>query len=189
MEGKRIALIVLLLVSLQASAQFGQSRQVTFRAHATLAPGFLLGEGEGVVSVVGDAEYFLSNRTSWRADGAYYLLSFGDETFNMNHGLYSGLCFRPSLRNFAPYVGFQPGVHLTQLKARESLVAPPVSVVPVVSGITGFHFFFLSFLHISAGVRVLHGTAYYFGSHPVTEMRAWLGLGWQITTARRKFDD
>jgi hypothetical protein len=194
MEGKGAGLIAVMLLSLVAPAQFSKSRQVTFRAHATLSPGFLLSEGGGLINAVGDAEYFLSNQASVRFDVSYYLLSIGAPTVDMNHGLYVGMCFRPTLRSFAPFAGFQPGLHLSRL-APINEVEQPLQFVPVISGIAGFNWYFTGFLHASAGVRLLHGNTYEAfntnGNRAVslTELRAWLGLGFHVQTKRRKFDD
>lgn len=194
MEGKGRALIGLMLMALSAPAQFTKSRQVTFRAHATLSPGFMLSQGGGVINAIGDAEYFLSNHASVRFDASYYLLAMGEPTVDMNHGLYVGMCFRPTLRAFAPFAGFQPGLHLTRLSPIND-VDQPLQFVPVISGVAGFNWYFIGFMHMSAGVRALHGNTYEAfntnGNRTVslTEMRAWLGLGFQITTKKRKFDD
>lgn len=189
-------LIGMMVLSLCGFGQFSKSRQVTFRAQATLAPGFLLGEGGGVLNVVGDAEYFLDNNASVRFDGSYYLLSFVSEpVFEMNHGVYVGMCFRPTLRGFAPFVGLQPGLHLTKLPDTGPSEVQPVQLSPVISGITGFNWYLINFLHVSMGMRLLHGVtfkAFEANGHPpisLTEMRGWLGLGFQITTKRRKFED
>ena len=144
MERKGSALGLLLLLSLGASAQFTQSRQVTLRVHATVAPGLLFDGAAGVLYIKGDAELFLSNQASWRSDAAYYLAPIAQAPFRMNHGIYSGLCFRPTLKNFSPYIGLQPGVHVSQLnQTTES--DPPINFVPVISGLTGFHLYFSNF--------------------------------------------
>lgn len=178
----------MMLLSAGLTAQFTQSRQVTFRAHATVAPGLVFDGAAGVLYVKGDAELFLSNQASWRSDATYYLASIGQAPFRMNHGLYSGLCFRPTLKNFSPYVGLQPGVHLSQLNQTMDS-DPPINFVPVISGLTGFHLYFSSFVHATMGMRVLHGTAIHNESQSLTEVRAWLGLGIHFTTNRRKFYD
>jgi hypothetical protein len=194
MEGKGTTLIILSLLGLTASAQFTKSRQVTMRAHATVAPGFLLSQGGGVLNLIADGEYFVSNQASWRFDASLYLLSFGEPTFRKNHGVYAGICFRPTLRNFSPYAGFQPGIHLTTF-ADDSAEAYKAQLIPVISGIAGFNWYFIDFMHVTSGVRLLHGTGFRYNmaaqdpARPITELRVWIGLGIQIVTKRRKFDD
>jgi hypothetical protein len=159
-----------------------------------VAPGFLLAEGGGVLNLVGDAEYFVNNNASWRFDGSYFLAALNDNTpLKMNHGVYVGMCFRPTLRDFAPFVGFQPGLHLTQMSSTSG-TSEPLRFAPVISGIAGFNWYLISFMHITAGMRVLHGATFNGGAgdditFALTEMRGWLGLGFQVSTTKRKFED
>ncbi|MBI3136254.1 MAG: hypothetical protein HYZ14_16385 [Bacteroidetes bacterium] len=128
---------------------------------------------------------FLQNKIEWRGEAFYFLNSFGDRPrFSMNHQVFTGAFYHFTETAFQPYLGFQPGIAISQsseygsLNAQTQQLEYKVAANPVGSIGGGFDFYGekLFFLFVE--------TRYIFGKHkadtyPVflDEWRFSFGLG------------
>ena len=128
---------------------------------------------------------FMQDKIEWRGEAFYFLSSFGDRPrFSMNHQLYMGAFYHFTEKSFQPYVGFQPGIALSQSSEYGSLDSTTQQLVykktlnPVGSIAGGFDFFGEKFFFLFVETR------YIFGSHKsdtypifLDEWRFSFGLG------------
>jgi len=128
---------------------------------------------------------FMQDKIEWRGEAFYFLNSYGQRPrFSMNHQLYMGAFYHFTETSFQPYVGFQPGIALSQSSEYGSLNATTQQIEykktlnPVGSIAGGFDFFGekLFFLFVE--------TRYIFGKHKsdtypiyLDEWRFSFGLG------------
>ena len=107
---KKTLLILFVLISF---AGHSQERDWKLKAGFGFAPG-LLTESTYTVQAQGFLG-FMKNKIELRGEAFYYLDSFGDRPrFSMNHQLYTGVFYHFSENSLQPYVGFEPGIALTQ---------------------------------------------------------------------------
>jgi len=128
---------------------------------------------------------FMQQKIEWRGEAFYFLNSFGDRPrFSMNHQLYMGAFYHFTETAFQPYVGFQPGIALSQsleygsLNATTQELEYKKTINPVGSIAGGFDFFGEKFFFL------FFETRYIFGKHKsdtypiyLDELRFSFGLG------------
>lgn len=128
---------------------------------------------------------FLQEKIEWRGEAFYFLNSFGNRPrFSMNHQIFTGAFYHFTENSFQPYVGFQPGIAISQsseygtLNAQTQELEYKIAANPVGSVAGGFDFFGekLFFLFVE--------TRYIFGKHKadsypifLDEWRFSFGLG------------
>lgn len=128
---------------------------------------------------------FLKNKIQLRGDGFYFLNSFGDRPrFSMNHQLYAGAFYHFTEKQFQPYLGFQPGIAISQSSEYATLnettgeLEYRVAANPLGSVAGGFQYYGekLFFFFVE--------TRYIFGQHKANtyptyldELRFSFGLG------------
>jgi hypothetical protein len=178
---KNSLFFLILFISVQT---FGQSdRDWKIKSALSFAPGILT-EKTYTLQLQGYLG-FLKDKIEWRGEAFYFLNSFGDRPrFSMNHQIYTGAFYHFTESSFQPYVGFQPGIAISQsseygaLNSDTQTLEYKVAANPVGSVAGGFDFFGekLFFLFIE--------TRYIFGKHkadtyPVflDEWRFSFGLG------------
>lgn len=129
---------------------------------------------------------FIQKKIEWRGEAFYFLNSFGDRPrFSMNHQIFTGAFYHFTDKAFQPYVGFQPGIAISQsseygsLNAETQQLEYKIAANPVGSVAGGFDLFgeklFFAFVE----------TRYIFGKHKadtypifLDEWRFSFGLGW-----------
>ena len=168
----RKGLLLALLLALTIS--YGQEKDWKINAAASIAPG-LQTENTQSINIHGYLG-FLKDKIHVRGDGFYFLNQFGDRPrFTMNHQLYFGGFYHFTDTQFQPYVGFQPGVALTQSSEYGTLnettgeIEYKKTINPVGSPVAGFTYygeklFFLFF-----------ETRYIFGKHKTNSYPVFLG--------------
>lgn len=180
---KKILLVVLISFSFTG---FNQERDWKIKSALSFAPG-LLTESTYTIQLQGYLG-FLKNKIELRGEAFYFLDSFGDRPrFSMNHQLYTGALYHFSENPLQPYVGFQPGVALSQSSEYGSYdsstgtVEFKKAINPVGSVVGGVDFYGekLFFLFVE--------TRYIFGKHKTNtypvfldEWRFSFGLGFFI---------
>ncbi len=164
---------------------YGQEtkRDWKIKAATSFAPGFI-SENTKTIQIQGVLG-FVKDKIELRGDGFYFLNSFGDRPrFTLNHQLYAGAFYRFLENNFQPYVGFQPGIALSQSSEFGSLnfetqeLEFQTTVNPVGSVIGGFDFFGEKWFYLFSEVRYIFGK-HKSNSYPVylDEFRISFGLG------------
>ncbi|OIQ36615.1 MAG: hypothetical protein BM555_02320 [Crocinitomix sp. MedPE-SWsnd] len=180
MVKSRLLTITILLFSLNS---FSQEKDWKLNAALSFAPGFLT-ENTQSIQLHGYLG-FLKDRIHVRGDGYYFLGNKGDRPrFNMNHQLYFGAFYHFSDKAFQPYVGFQPGIALTQSseygswnEATQELEYKK-AINPVGSPAAGFTYYGEKLFFLFAETRYIFGK-HKTNSYPVflDEWRFSFGLG------------
>lgn len=168
------------------------------RAQANIAAGKLLAYNQGSIYVAGDLAYYLDTHTSLRGDGFYFINAMhvgADRKLLVNHGWFTGVLFHlPTGGNLDPFVGFQPGMAITQLidtysvnETEDSTALSRVTGSPLVSMLAGLHYYAPKFFHFFATVRYVNGTHLgNTGKYYLDELRFSFGLGFHLSTIRKQ---
>jgi len=178
---KKILVFILITVSTFSFAQ--ANRNWKLKTALSFAPG-LLTEKTYSLQLQGYLG-FIQDKIEWRGEAFYFLNQYGERPrFSMNHQIYTGAFYHFTDKAFQPYLGFQPGIAISQsseyatLNTETNALEYKIAANPVGSVATGFDFFGekLFFLFVE--------TRYIFGKHkadsyPVylDEWRFSFGLG------------
>jgi hypothetical protein len=156
---------------------------------ATIEPGFMFDPQLLTINLSGNLQYYLEDRFSVRGDLSYFFdTQQRDGDLLANHGLYFGGVYHFTKRPIMhPYLGFQPGIHLTQTQYEvPSYVYPQPSfykIVPVVSIIGGADFYVSKYFNFFVAGRAIFGE-FRGGKVPrpmnLAELRLSFGLGFHI---------
>ena len=186
-----LALIVLLPLWLYSQEE-NLVRDGLLRAQGTFSFGKFSDIEQNGLYIHGNLEYYVNEKISARGDLFYYLKPNNESILELNHQLFSGGSYHiPTNSNFNPYIGFQPGLSITELSAPVYIlpvgVPPPTpraSVSPLISGVLGFNYYANDWFHLFADMR------YVYGNHlsniapevSLNEIRFSFGLGFNINT-------
>jgi len=174
----------LTLTFAQDSSSDKKEKDWKIKAATSFAPGFLT-ENTKTIQLQGYLG-FIQGKIELRGDAFYFLNSFGDRPrFSMNHQLFAGAFYRflPE-KQFQPYLGFQPGIAMTQssefgvINFETQELDYKISYNPVGSIATGFDFFGEKWFYIFTEARYIFGK-HKSDSYPVylDEFRLSFGLG------------
>lgn len=166
---------------------------------ATISPGIMLRPVISNIYFQGTIEYYTEDRISLRTDGYYYINTIEDyKPFKKNHSLFIGGSYHLFEKSqFDPFIGFQPGIAMSQ-KAASDVCLPDeridmcaesnITYNPLISGIIGFNYYAKKTFHLFAGVRYINGR--HLSNSPVLlnldEIRFSFGLGLNIRTKKDK---
>lgn len=175
--------LTLIAITLIGFAYAQTDRNWKIKSALSFAPG-LLTEKTYSLQLQGYLA-FQQDKIEWRGEAFYFLNQFGDRPrFSMNHQLFTGAFYHFTESNFQPYIGFQPGIALSQsseygtLNAADQTIEYKKALNPIGSVGGGFDYYGdkLFFLFVE--------TRYIFGKHkadtyPVylDEWRFSFGLG------------
>jgi Opacity family porin protein len=189
----RIIVATFILIPTLLIAQEDNSRIIKkglFRAQGTIGFGTLK-SGESTIYIHGNTEYYLSELISTRGDLYYYLPSNDENSLNLNHQLFFGASYHfKTTSNFNPYIGFQPGLALSQSNvpaafnsqfAENKTTTSNATANPLVSSVIGFNYYATGWFHLFADVRYVYGN--HLSSSPrvsLNEFRASFGLGFNF---------
>ncbi|TAL57789.1 MAG: hypothetical protein EPN85_13215, partial [Bacteroidetes bacterium] len=125
---KRIISIILFLplFSLAQNSERFVSKGL-FAGKGTLAAGQMTAFKATNSYVSGNLEYYLDDNISFRG-GLYFFLGTSNAAhpFSKNSTCFTGFYYHFKTNNhFDPYIGFEPGISWTQLKASDSLFNEP----------------------------------------------------------------
>ena len=165
---------------------FTQEKDWKINTAFSFAPGFLTEKTQSIQlhGYLG----FMKNRIHVRGDGYYFLGHFGERPrFTMNHQLYFGAFYHFSDKAFQPYVGFQPGIALSQSSEyatwSDELQALEFkkTVNPVGSPAAGFTYYGEKYFFLFAETRYIFGK-HKTNSYPIflDEWRFSFGLGFMF---------
>jgi hypothetical protein len=128
---------------------------------------------------------FLKNKIEMRGDIFFFLGQEGDRPrFSMNHQMLTGAFWHFSEKSFQPYVGFQPGVAMTQsseygtLNEATNTIEYKITMNPIASGVLGFKLYAPRMFYMFAETRYVMGK-HKSNTYPVhlDEWRTAFGLG------------
>lgn len=184
---KNILLVLTISLTLNGISQTQDSIPIKdwkIKSALSFAPGFLR-ENTNTIQLQGTIG-FVKNKIELRGDAFYFLNSFGDRPrFSMNHQLYAGVFYKfLSEKKFQPYVGFQPGIAMSQsseygaLNFEKQEVEYQVTYNPVGSIAGGFDFFGEKWFYLFVEARYIFGK-HKSNTYPVflDEFRMSFGLG------------
>jgi len=185
-------ILILLTVSLNLNS-FGQvedtlsKKDWKLKAALSFAPG-LLTEKTKTIQLQGTFG-FVKDKIELRGDAFYFLNSFGDRPrFSMNHQLYAGVFYKfLSDKKFQPYLGFQPGIAMSQSSEYGALdfetqeLEYQITYNPVGSIAGGFDFFGEKWFYLFTEARYIFGK-HKSNTYPVflDEFRLSFGLGFTL---------
>ncbi|MBK8927177.1 MAG: hypothetical protein IPM74_14990 [Crocinitomicaceae bacterium] len=178
---KKLFVIVFALQIVTGQAQ--ESRDWRIKTAFSFAPG-LLTEKTYSLQLQGYLA-FIQEKIEFRGEAFYFLNQFGERPrFSMNHQIYTGAFYHFTEGAFQPYVGFQPGIAISQsseygaLNEETNELNYKITANPVGSIGGGFDFYGQKWFYLFAETR------YIFGKHksdtyPVylDEWRCSFGLG------------
>lgn len=158
------------------------------RATGTISFGGMTQHEQTNIYLHGVTEYFVSDQITARGDIYYYLKSGNKQMLNLNHQLFAGSSYHFNTQHhFVPYVGFQPGIALTQADFITINQENNVEVSPLISAVAGFNFYASSWFHLFVDGR------YVSGKHlsnqktiQLDEFRLSFGLGFNLNVLTEK---
>ena len=186
---KNLIIIATLLLSFNAISQATTDNQQLvndwkIKSALYFAPGFLT-ENTKTIQLQGTLG-FVKDKIELRSDVFYFLNSFGDRPrFTMNHQLFVGAFYKFfTEKNFQPYVGFQPGIAMSQsseygaLNVDSQKIEYQISYNPVGSIAGGFDFYGEKWFYLFTEARYIFGK-HKSNTYPIylDEFRLSFGLG------------
>lgn len=179
-------------ISLKAQEDKVDKKDGMLRATAGIEPGILLNNGSLTTYISGLLEYHLQEKISVRGDiSAYFNLK--DSPLLANHGLYFGALYHFTDKAiFDPYIGLQPGIHLSRFRYNDDLGNGPYRsdfrVLPVASVVGGLNFYVSRFFNFYLSSRAVFGT-FSGGGNPnstaLHELRITFGLGFNLSLKKK----
>lgn len=159
-------------------------------ATATFMPSVQWNTGLQNFYVHGFLEYFPGRRISLRGDIAGLVISVGDRSPLLHyHRVWAGGTFHFPVKQFDPYIGFQPGMGVVQTRYAQGGLEQKsrVNVVPVVSALIGARYFVGKYFNFFLEFRYSH--ARHFAPNAIynlDEVGLSAGLGFNIDVLPRK---
>lgn len=192
MKTKYIILLLLLCANLANTFAQDKGEDIIrgglIKVAGNIGPGFLLKPSFTALYVSCDAEGYLNKRVSIRGDLSFYVGS--PQRINHlahNHSLFFGMSYHLPFKKLDPFIGLQPGVSIVQGYKDDGVTLATTNAVPVISAITGFHYYIGRFFHFYAAVRFVAGNYFREASTPIgmTEFRVMVGLGFNINVVKK----
>ena len=167
-----------------------------FSMKGTLAVGFPSAYDGTNMYVSGNCEYYLEKSVSFRGGLYMYLgTSDADDVFKQNSTLFTGFYYHPKTNNHLdPYIGLEPGISWTQLKAPDAEIAIvnplassyPNSASPVLSGTIGINYYASNFAHLFIEAKYIAGTHVSdIAGVSLNEFRIAFGFGFNIWAIKK----
>lgn len=185
MEVRVLILVVFSCISWNTSQAQTYIHQGLIRSQGTIAVGRMPQFQSAELYTSGNLEYYVSNQLSVRSDSYYHFTSMsGDNPYRFNHSVFSGASYHFSTQNkIDPYIGFQPGISVSQISNRLLREGEQSKVVysPLVSGVAGIYIYAEKYFHFFADARYLSGQHLSeTGAFTLNEWRFMFGLGFNL---------
>ena len=142
-----------------------------------------------------DVDYYITENVSVNGGVFYFVGEYGgQDVFAQNHSLFAGFSYHfPTNNKIDPYVGFQPGVTLSQLNRESVLFVNKYpdwffksSVNPLFSINAGVNFYANKYFNVFVNVKYQKGK--HFSDIPaqsLEELKLTLGLGYMLWTGKK----
>lgn len=187
-----ICLLLVSIIDLWAQEDKVLSKDGMLRATAGIEPGILLNSGQLTTYISGLLEYHLQERVSVRGDVSMYF-NLNNSSLLDNHGLYFGALYHFTDKALIdPYIGLQPGVHLSRFRYTDDLgtsnYRSNFRVLPVASIVGGLNCYVSRFFNFYISSRAVFGTFSGGGvplSMPLHELRINFGLGFNLSLKKK----
>lgn len=186
---KKIFLLIIVLPTLVFSQE--NENQIAekglLRAMGIISFGQLTDYEQTNIYLTGNVEYFTNQNITARGDIYYYLNSGQNQLLKQNHQLFAGASYHFITNSkFVPYVGFQPGIAITQSNEVTISRENDVAITPLVSGVFGFNYFAAKWFHLFVDGRYISGN-YLSNNTPISlnEFRLSFGLGFNLNVLKK----
>lgn len=201
MEKQKMRAVIFLFICLTTVSAPSQEQFISkglIRSALTFSAGtFTSGELAGISNPIylhGMLNIYTSREISIKGDGFYFIKN---DNMVMNHQLFSGAAYHfKTKNNIDPYVGFQPGVSITEFKDREDILCSQLpcdfqynkAVNPVFSIPAGVNLYFPNWFHLFAEARYVGGRHATDDSSPapLSEVRFSFGLGINLNVLSKR---
>ncbi len=194
---KYVLICFLVIPSLLFSQKNNSDRVIKrglLRGQGIIGFGKLLNEKETTIFLHGNLEYYISETITARSDIFYFLKSNSQNTLKMNHQLFTGASYHIKTKtNFDPYIGFQPGIAITQsfipiiINNETKIVSSDVAVSPLISGVIGFNYYASKWFHLFIDGRYVNGKHLSnYAAVSLNELRLTFGLGFNLNLLSKK---
>ena len=181
----RRLLILALVISSTTIGQDKYTKDGTIQGSAGFSYGMMRDDVRNVY-LQGFIQYFPEENVSLRGDGYYFFNSISDlQPLEQNHQIYAGGAYHFNSKVIDPYLGFQPGIAMSQrsdsVLVAGDLVASNVTVNPLTSFVAGINYFGSKYFSIFAEARFTRGIHMSNGwPKYLDELRFSFGLAFQI---------
>ncbi len=164
----------------------------------TLAIGYPTTYSGTNVYISGNLEYYLEDQISFRGGLWIFLGTSGaEDVFTKNSTLFTGFYYHfKTKNNIDPYLGIEPGISWTQLKAPDDPSTEPYpynistyqsSVSPVASITAGINYYATNWAHLFIEAKYVHGI--HVSDIPavsLNEFKIAFGFGFNMWSMRKK---
>ncbi len=196
------SIIIILFLPLVLSAQNSERfiGEGLFSGKGTLAFGMPTAYKATNMYVSGNLEYYAENDVSFRGGLYIFLGTSGADTkhtFSKNSACLFGYFYHLKTNNHLdPYIGLQPGISWSQLKAPENLLNEPYpyrisgyppSINPLASVTMGINYYASKFTHLFFEVSYVNGM--HLSDTPaisLSELKIAFGFGFNIWALKKK---
>ncbi len=193
MENKVSALFAALLVMLLYTTSNAQSNSVIrpglVSTQLTISPSYQLNTKQAYFYFHGSMEIVVQPKLSWCGESYFYLghLGNGNGLLDYNHSIFTGFSLHKIHNNSDCYLGVQPGIAITKLKATENAIPQShPGINPVTSLIAGYTLYTDYYFHFFIQSRLILGEHHFDKTQGLTELHLSAGLGFNLNTIRKK---
>lgn len=195
METKK-AIIMVIMLGMMGTA-IGQRDSVIkngmIRAHANLSGGYLFHTKNFASYISANCEYYINESFSVIGE-SWFSFDIVDENeigLRKNFSGFAGMNYHPVKKSrWDPYVGFNAGLgFFTNNYYQNTLIREsPVQFTPLVGATVGLNYYVGSIFHFFVQCKFVAGggSSSMYGRTYLHELKLSGGLGWNITTRKRK---
>lgn len=154
---------------------------------STLSPSYNFSDKTSYFYLHGSLVGYLNNAVSVSGESYYYLgqLNADSTVFSYNHSMFFGASKHYFKNNNDIYIGLQPGISFTKIKADElNPVKSQLGVNPLCSAVIGYNFYVSNFFHFFIQSRLVIGEHHYSVFQSLSEVRFSAGLGFNLNTMK-----
>jgi hypothetical protein len=178
MVNKVLLLFLMLHFSLYSQGESAFVKKGTIKAIATLSLSKIFSNNLSPFYLHGNLEYYLDEKISVSGEGYYFLgdLSREKSVFNLHHSLFFGTNFHFIKNNNDFYIGFQPGIVVSELK----MFTSKTFVNPLISVNVGYNFYVNRYFNFFILVKNTYGENILIIPFNISDVRFSAGLGFHI---------
>lgn len=134
------------------------------------------------------AEYFFEPKLSLIGEGNIFLASAkpNNQELLFSHAIFSGGNYHFINKNTDFYIGFQPGLNISQRIADNTISNPKPTLSPLVSLSTGFSYYSSNYFHFYTQIRYIYGNLLEQSSVSLTGFKFTFGLGYNLSQIFKK---
>jgi len=178
MVNKVLLLFLMLHFSLYSQDENAFVNKGTIKAMATLSPSKIFSKNISPFYLHGNLEFYLDKKISVSGDGYYFLGDLSNEksTFNFHHSLFFGTNFHFIKNNNDFYIGFQPGIDISEINSFSSKTL----VNPLISVNVGYKLFVSRYFNFFILMKNTYGENILIIPFNISDIRFSAGLGFHI---------